>query len=161
MNADVKAWLDSYLVGKLEPSLKSEPIPESNDAPVKVVVGKNYEAIVGDKEKDVFVEFYAPWCGHCKKLAPIWEEFAENIGTPNVVIAKMDATANDLPMDAPFTLQGFPTLKLFKANTGEIVDYEGDRSLESLIAFVKANAVYGSEVTAEASAEGTFNSFIH
>ena len=145
--ADIKAWVDNILAGKVEPSLKSEPVPESNDGPVKVVVGTTYASIVKDLEKDVLVEFYAPWCGHCKKLASIWEELGENIKSEKITIAKMDATANDLPTDAPFTLQGFPTIKLFKAKTGEIVDYEGDRSLESLTAFVKQNAVHGDEVT--------------
>jgi protein disulfide-isomerase A1 len=149
--AAVKAWLDGILAGTVEPSYKSEPIPESNDAPVKVVVNKNYASIVKDTSKDVFIEYYAPWCGHCKKLAPIWEEFAESIGTDNIVIAKMDGTANDLPSDSPFQIQGFPTLKLFQAKTGKIINYEGDRSLASLISFVKANAHFGSEVTASES----------
>jgi protein disulfide-isomerase A1 len=157
----VKAWLDKYLAGTLEASFKSEPIPETNDAPVKVVVNKNYESIVKDTSKDVFVEFYAPWCGHCKKLAPIWEEFAESIGTDNIVIAKMDSTANDLPSGTPFSISGFPTLKLFKAKTGQVINYEGDRSMASLIAFVKENAHYGSEVTltAEESKEDGSGNF--
>ena len=87
-------------------------------------------------------------------MAPIWEEFAETIGTNNIVIAKMDSTANDLPSNAPFQISGFPTLKLFKAKTGEVVHYEGDRSLNSLIAFVKQSAHYGSEVTAAEKKDG-------
>jgi protein disulfide-isomerase A1 len=57
--ADVEKWLDSFVDGTLLPNLKSEPIPETNDEPVKVVVGKTYESIVLDKSKDVFIEFYA------------------------------------------------------------------------------------------------------
>jgi protein disulfide-isomerase A1 len=153
---DIEAWVDKFLSGELKPSLKSEPLPESNDAPVKVIVGKNYKSIVEDPEKDVFIEFYAPWCGHCKKLAPIWDELAESVKSDKVVIAKMDATANDLPADAGFTIQGFPTLKLVKANTNEVLDYEGDRTLASMAAFLKKNAVHGSEV--EAAAEGAESS---
>lgn len=64
---------------------------------MKVVVGKNFREVVLDNDKDVLVEFYAPWCGHCKKLAPIYEELAEKLAhNTNIVIAKCDATANEV-----------------------------------------------------------------
>lgn len=56
--------------GSLEPYVKSEAIPASNDGPVIVAVGKNFEDVVTNNEKDVLIEFYAPWCGHCKKVRP-------------------------------------------------------------------------------------------
>ena len=65
LSADgLKTFVGGVLSGKIEPSLKSQPLPESNDGPVKVIVGKNYEQIVNDPESDVFVKVYAPWCGH-------------------------------------------------------------------------------------------------
>lgn len=45
----------------------------------KVVVGKNFDEIVNDDTKDVLIEFYAPWCGHCKALAPKYEELGEKV----------------------------------------------------------------------------------
>lgn len=49
------------LADKLEPYVKSEPIPETNDAPVKVAVSKNFDELIINNDKDTLVEFYAPW----------------------------------------------------------------------------------------------------
>ena len=47
----------------------------------QVVVGKNFDEIVMDETKDVLIEFYAPWCGHCKALAPKYDELGEKVGS--------------------------------------------------------------------------------
>ena len=52
----------------------------------------------------------------------------------------MEAQENDLPPSVPFRVGGFPTLKFKPAGTREFIDYNGDRSIESLIAFVEENA---------------------
>jgi len=135
-------WVEKYLSGKIEPSLKSQPIPEEQNEAVYNLVGKTFEDIVYDDAKDVFVEFYASWCGHCKRLAPIWESLAEKYADikDRLVIAKMEAQDNDLPASVPFRISGFPTLKFKPAGSREFVDYEGDRSLESLIEFIAEHA---------------------
>ena len=46
---------------------------------LQVVVAQNFDEIVNDESKDVLIEFYAPWCGHCKSLAPKYEEVAEKV----------------------------------------------------------------------------------
>ena len=51
----------------------------------QVVVGKTFNEIVNDPTKDVLIEFYAPWCGHCKNLEPIYNELGEKVGTTSVV----------------------------------------------------------------------------
>jgi len=56
--------------------LKTQEIPENNNGPVYVIVGKNFNDIVMNNEKDVLVEFYAPWCGHCKSLEPKYNDAA-------------------------------------------------------------------------------------
>ena len=60
----------------------------------------------------------APWCGHCKQLAPIWEDLAEHFeNDKDIVIAKMDSTKNEVN---EVQVQGFPTLKLFRKETNEV-----------------------------------------
>ena len=61
----------------------------------------------------------------------------------------MDSTANDLPASAGFSISGFPTLKLIKAETNEVVDYEGDRSLEDMFKFIQENAHHKVEIKEE------------
>ncbi|KAI9596340.1 thioredoxin-like domain-containing protein [Syncephalis fuscata] len=155
---NIQEFVQSYVDGKLKPSIKSEPIPEKNDEDVKVVVADNFDALVMDKTKDVLIEFYAPWCGHCKKLAPIYDKLAAKYKdySDKITIVKMDATANDIPPSAGFTVEGFPTIKIVKAETNEVVEYEGDRTEESFIEFIQKNGHHKIELadkTEESSSE--------
>ncbi|KFH65915.1 prolyl 4-hydroxylase, beta polypeptide [Podila verticillata NRRL 6337] len=142
----IKAHVDSVLKGAMVAKLKSEAVPESQDGPVTIVVAHNYKDIVEDKSKDVLIEYYAPWCGFCKKLAPIYDELGELYKGSNVVIAKMDATLNDLPPSVPFHLEGYPTIKFRQAGTKEYIDFKGDRSKAGFIKFIQVNAVNKVEI---------------
>lgn len=136
----IGAFVESYLSGDLKPNLKSDDIPESQDEAVYVLVGKAFNEVALDQTKDVLVEFYAPWCGHCKSLAPKYDELAEKFaGVDSVIIAKMDSTANEV--DHPdVNVSGFPTLKFFPSNTDKVIDYEGDRETDAMYDFVVENA---------------------
>ncbi|KAL3469454.1 thioredoxin-like domain-containing protein [Aspergillus californicus] len=142
---DIGKFIQDVLEGKVEPSIKSEPIPESQDEFVTIVVAHSYKDLVLENDKDVLLEFYAPWCGHCKALAPKYEELAEMYANNDdfkskVTIAKIDATANDVPD----SITGFPTIKLFPAGSKDVpVEYSGSRTLEDLAKFVKENGKYG------------------
>jgi protein disulfide-isomerase A1 len=134
-SAGVAAFIHNWKSGKLEKVFKSEEIPEKNDEPVKVVVGKNFDDLVKNSGKWVLLEFYAPWCGHCKSLAPIYDDLAkQHAGNDKLTIAKIDATLNEIPN---LSVQGFPTIKFFIPGQAEPIDFSGDRTLEGFNAFLK------------------------
>lgn len=151
---DIGEFVEDFVNDKISPSVKSEPIPETNDGPVTVVVAHEYEKLVIDNDKDVLLEFYAPWCGHCKALAPKYEELGALYASPElsklVTVAKVDATTNDVPDE----IQGFPTIKLFPAGKKDSpVDYSGARTVEDLAAFIEENGTHKAKVVIEAVKE--------
>jgi len=133
---EITQYFENYSQGKLEKYLKSQAVPEDNNESVYVLVGSQFHEIIG-KDKDVFVEFYAPWCGHCKKLAPEYEKLGDAFAdVKDIVIAKIDATENDTPED----IRGFPTLVFYPKGQTVGVKYQGDRSLDAMIVWLKSQA---------------------
>merc|ERR1739842_212590 len=130
-------FLSSFSQNLLEAYMKSEPIPDEQGA-VKVAVAKNFDELVTQNTKDVLVEFYAPWCGHCKKLTPIYDELGEKMAAEEVEIVKMDATANDVPPQ--FDVKGFPTLFWLPKDTKKPVSYNGGRELDDFVKYIAEHA---------------------
>ncbi|KAI9149194.1 disulfide-isomerase erp38 [Paramyrothecium foliicola] len=97
----------------------------------------NFDKVVLKSGKPTLVEFFAPWCGHCKKLAPVWEELATSFAAhkDKVQIAKVDADA-EKSLGKRFKIQGFPTLKYFDGRSEEPEEYKSGRDLESLTNFI-------------------------
>jgi len=135
----ITKWASGVVDGSIKPFLKSDPVPETQEGPVYVLVGKSFESIVEDDTKDVLVEFYAPWCGHCKTLEPKYNNLATFYkDVKNLVIAKVDATTNDTPIQ----VEGFPTIYFFpKGGKKNPIQYDGARNEKGFVEFLKTNAV--------------------
>lgn len=97
------------------------------------LIPDNFDQVVLKSGKPALVEFFAPWCGHCKTLAPIYEELATNFAfaEDKVAIGKVDADEHK-DLGRKFGVQGFPTLKWFDGKSDTPTDYTGGRDLESL-----------------------------
>jgi len=138
------AFIKGVESGSIKKHLMSEDEPEDNTGPVFYVTGKNYADLVAQTDKHILIEFYAPWCGHCKALEPTYEKLGEHFkDAEDVIIAKSDATANEFE---DVDVQGFPTIKFWPKGEGrEHVDYNGGRDLDAMIKFVESGGTEGNE----------------
>ena len=138
-SADVEKFVGDFKAGSLKPHLKSEDVPEPQTVDgLTTLVGKTWDDVVKDGSKDVLVKYYAPWCGHCKALAPTWDELAKDVeGIEDLVIAKFDATANEVD---GLEIRGYPTLKFYPKDNKAGVDYSGDRDLADFQKWLSENS---------------------
>ncbi|RMY99221.1 hypothetical protein D0860_08345 [Hortaea werneckii] len=97
----------------------------------------NFDEIVHKSGKPALVEFFAPWCGHCKNLAPVYEELGQQyeFAKDKVTIAKVDADEHK-SLGRDYGVQGFPTLKWFDGKSKEPQDYRSGRDIDSLAGFI-------------------------
>ncbi|KAI3635495.1 hypothetical protein MIR68_006133 [Amoeboaphelidium protococcarum] len=106
----------------------------------------NFDTVV-DGSKNALVEFYAPWCGHCKKLKDTWDQLGDAFAaSSDVVIAKVDADAHR-DLGSRFGIQGFPTIKWFpKGVTSDPEDYKGGRTLDDFAKFIQDKTGVGAKL---------------
>lgn len=86
------------------------------------------------KQGKWLIEFYAPWCGHCKKLEPIFLKVHNSLRNSDVKVAKIDATRFSA-VSSQFDVRGFPTIKFFDGNN--VHTFRGERTAEDILEFVK------------------------
>nr|ACJ84687.1 unknown [Medicago truncatula]AFK34984.1 unknown [Medicago truncatula] len=102
---------------------------------VVVLTEENFEKEVG-QDKGALVEFYAPWCGHCKKLAPEYEKLGNSFKkAKSVLIAKVDCDEHK-GVCSKYGVSGYPTIQWFPKGSLEPKKFEGPRTAESLAEFV-------------------------
>lgn len=131
----VEGIISGEVAGK---PFKSEDPPVQKKR-VKRVVSNSFHDIVLDEEKNVLVEFYSPYCSHCKALIPLYNELASRAREESsLVIAKMDATSNSLPK--PFESRGFPTIYFVpKGKNSRPIKFEGSRTIDGFVDFMQSN----------------------
>eukprot|EP00930_Biecheleria_cincta_P078879 TRINITY_DN6649_c0_g1_i1.p1 TRINITY_DN6649_c0_g1~~TRINITY_DN6649_c0_g1_i1.p1 ORF type:complete len:1177 (+),score=253.25 TRINITY_DN6649_c0_g1_i1:160-3690(+) len=100
-----------------------------------------------------FVEFYAPWCGHCKKLVPEWEKTAALCKDASVMVAKVDAIA-EKSLAQEHGVESFPTLRLYRGSAKVSVKYEGARTGDKMAEWAAAKSKQTLLVQAGSGAAG-------
>lgn len=137
---DLKAYVDAKsgsATGASDAKSESdeEKKDEEDDSLVLQYSGLNFEN--GISKGVTFVKFFAPWCGHCKRLAPTWDQLAAKFSNSGEVkIAKVDCTlADNKELCSTQDVNGFPTLFIYK-NGAKLEEYNGNRSLDDLFDFV-------------------------
>jgi len=152
---DVEA-VHNWIMGQLP--LQSEDIPAEEaamDDGVLVVVGKTFEKLVLQKDKDVMLVVGAPWCGHCRLLRPVLRQVQQAVShMPHIVMAEIDGDRNQSPLPNDFVWDSFPTVFYVRAGETSPKVYRGDRTAKTLLDFTKEHS---SQPFEEAKQAGTDN----
>jgi protein disulfide-isomerase A6 len=140
-------------------------IPRETTA-VTVLDSANFDSIALDNSKDVLVEFYAPWCGHCKSLAPTYEKVAATFaGDSHVVIANMNADeAQNKGIASRYGVSGFPTIKFFPKGNKDGEEYNAGRGGDDFVKFINERTgtkrVMGGGFNADAGTDESLTTLI-
>ena len=129
----LRDWLDNQLPGDDDAADAEVATPKAGE--VVQLNAKNFKQLTAPAEQVSFVKFFAPWCGHCKKMAPAWVDLAKELGADeSVLIGEVDCTVESSVCQEN-EVKGYPTLKAFKG--GNLIEkYAGGRDLNSFKAAV-------------------------
>ncbi|KAF9764859.1 putative protein disulfide-isomerase C1F5.02 [Nosema granulosis] len=147
---DFESFLIEVLEGRAEPFYATQKEPENNlELDVKTITRENLPGFLNDSTKDRLMVFSSPDCGYCRELKPILEEFGKIIkanADDKIFVGACDVTVNDI---TEFDVAAVPAIFLIKAGSNERVKLEGgDRTLESLIKFIREKGTHTVDLTA-------------
>ncbi|XP_076955844.1 protein disulfide-isomerase-like [Bidens hawaiensis] len=135
---DILPWINEYKDGKLKPYLRSQPIPETNNEPLKVVVADSLQDMVLNSQKNVLLDIDVPSCGRFRDFAPFIPEVAVFfVDDDDIMVARLDGTTNDIPKDI-FDISDCDTL-YFRSANGTLISYDGNATKEDIITFIVNN----------------------
>lgn len=137
--ADFKKYISKMLKKSSENIGDDNQTDDDSIQSVLTLTGESFEH--GIEKGSTLIKFFAPWCGHCKRLAPTWEELGKKfIGNDNVHIVKVDCTLSvNKQLCDEQEVEGFPTLFLYKDGK-KVSEYNGSRTLDDLYEFVIKHA---------------------
>lgn len=126
VNQKVRRVLGGKTSGGESKSKDSKDVVELTD--------ENFDKTVLNSEDMWLIEFYAPWCGHCKNLAPEWATAATEL-KGKVKLGALDATVNTLKA-SKYEIKGYPTIKFFapgKKDADSVQEYDGGRTSGDIV----------------------------
>jgi len=116
---------------------------DSGPSAVVQLTAANFEESVLQSDEPWLVEFFAPWCGHCKSLAPVWEAAAKKL-KGKVNLGAVDATIES-SLAQQYDVRGYPTIKVFRAGKAKAENYEGARSENGIVSFALSELFEGEK----------------
>lgn len=132
--------------------LKLLPLVGLSSATIELKSQKEFDDFVKKSGKGSFIKFFAPWCGHCKKMKPDWDKMAEEYkDSANVGFADVDCTADGKDICSKVGVRGYPTIKYWVVDDDAVKDYKGGRSLGDLKKFTEDTFKPGCDVDTEAN----------
>jgi protein disulfide-isomerase-like protein len=113
-------------------------MPQAGASAVLELNAETFDGVVLDPKRDVFVKFYAPWCGHCQRFAPQWEALAQLVQQQDldVAIVALDATRYT-EKARQHNVHGYPTVKLYTRRNKEGQLYDASREPAQMLKFLK------------------------
>ncbi|GAA5982909.1 hypothetical protein JCM10908_006828 [Rhodotorula pacifica] len=105
-----------------------------------VLSAKNFDGVIASQSEGTLVAFFAPWCGHCKSLEPVWTKIASAFdGDDRCKVAHLDADDSAArPLASKYGVSGFPTIKFIQppSKGGKVEAYQGPRTEEAFLEFL-------------------------